>query len=1402
MSSDGASLTIRVTDVGEFVRHHSCQRRFALGFDHQRLFRQLPFTEQLHRTIDPVLAEQGKLREQEWALSLEDRGIEPLALPERIPGRGAPFVELAQQLAGLHAGQERFAREVQVGGELGSFSLHGRIDFAILRWDPDAHKPLLWLVECKASRRDHTYQRIQVVLYQMLVEQWMAQQPLWVGEHRLGPEDLRVAVVRMDEATHQMMALEALRPLERTHQLAVDIGLLLRQGGPLTQALQAPLEELPYQLEGKCDGCLFHVHCMAESARLRRLELLGLAPEVIRSLQRAGVTDLESLADMPLDGAAANALRADPECNQDVEALKLRAQARRLHLPGAQRPPDTYEVRPLPHRGQGHLPPHQQPQGARLLRVYLNVHYDYAENRVGALAAHITDSDGELYAVWGRQGEGEPQASPEVKETWRHQGRRSLRSLRGVSVVEIKQGEWTGRYDADSAAEQSLLRAFLGKVVRQLQLQAPAPEVPIHFYVWSQREIQLLLESCERAGGGLLRYMRELLGCRQSLEQLIYSSLEHEVQSRYTTAWTGRGLSVATSLPWFGRRFHWRRRVGQQVHDLDQVLARDLFDFQAPLHLDPQGQWCSPEDPEARAVNVEIRPRFYDNLSAPYWRAYWGTLPQADDPEVDPQAREALLAYQRAAAPGVLEAYLEARVHALRWLEERMLPKNPDLRKPPMELSSLPSFRLETDSPAAAAVDYLRLDQHIKFAQWLRDHLMPPSLRVAAGESVPVRELRRLDDRGRRLRGQLDPVPYLMDREQLMRRCSLRPGKMVRLTPVRQGPHHGQSVEDLLDQGRTCMVDAVHWDQGTVDLSVIPSGQGNYYTLNSQDFSRGEPFGCATLDASITNFVDAKVEKRLAPTQGRLRGAHMEAWFDPVRPSIPPQQPLEEPTAQALRHLLEHLALPTGQGRAAPLLPERVEIILRGLNSRIQLIQGPPGTGKTMVTALAVLTRILARRQPGDLVLITAHTHTAVDTLLRRIDAVTELVAQAAGSLPGLHWPGVRLGKIFSSRDQAEASDLGGRVRAYPAQGSYRDIQAQGKEGVVILGATTSAMLKWVAHLNKDIKAYKEEPEGFQAPFLVVDEASMMVFAHFFALATLVSPQGELLLAGDHRQLAPIAAHDWDREDRPPAQFFRMHASAFDAVSRLRHPDEQDRLVRKRRVQDSQVRRDGLETTFRLPPAIRRLIQPLYDMDALVLRGPRHQRPPSLRRVAPSLGSIWGSGHSLYLVVHQEGQSRQSNPFEAHLVRHILDAGLDAEAVEPHSVVVMTPHRAQRALLQGMLAEYEDLVRMVDTVERMQGGESQTVIYSATVSDPVAIAQETAFLMNLERTNVAFSRPKRRLVVICGQALLDFVPPRLEDYQTALLWKQLRALCDTPLAGGELGVTPYQVRVWGSEGED
>ena len=96
----------------------------------------------------------------------------------------------------------------------------------------------------------------------------------------------------------------------------------------------------------------------------------------------------------------------------------------------------------------------------------------------------------------------------------------------------------------------------------------------------------------------------------------------------------------------------------------------------------------------------------------------------------------------------------------------------------------------------------------------------------------------------------------------------------------------------------------------------------------------------------------------------------------------------------------------------------------------MQLIQGPPGTGKTTTTALAVLLRVLAGGRPGDVVLLSAHTHTALDNLLERIDRYLEPFRRHAAAA-GRRLPTVRLVKVHTNDPSQHV--VGGSVENLPA---------------------------------------------------------------------------------------------------------------------------------------------------------------------------------------------------------------------------------------------------------------------------------------------------------------------------------------------------------------------------------
>jgi superfamily I DNA and/or RNA helicase len=337
---------------------------------------------------------------------------------------------------------------------------------------------------------------------------------------------------------------------------------------------------------------------------------------------------------------------------------------------------------------------------------------------------------------------------------------------------------------------------------------------------------------------------------------------------------------------------------------------------------------------------------------------------------------------------------------------------------------------------------------------------------------------------------------------------------------------------------------------------------------------------------------------------------------------------------------------------------------------------------------------------------------------------------------------------------------------------------------VLVIGGTTNAILKMINKLNTKQKFLRDYPQGFKTTTLIVDEASMMVFPHFLALATLVKDDGEIMLAGDHRQLAPIITHDWENEDRPPVLLYQPYVSAYQAIQNLKENLDIE-------ISDEAILRSALDYTHRLPHEIRELIARLYRKDNIELQGKPRDENIKQDEITGTWEKLLQGNGGLYLVVHDERESKRSNQIELKIIKNILDAG---GKIPDGSTAIITPHRAQRSLLKTQLANYYGkAVDVIDTVEKVQGGERDNVIVSATASNPSAIGKTVEFILSLNRSNVAFSRVKKRLIVVCSKTLLDYIPKEIEHYEEATLWKALRSECTDTLFNDN--IDKHQVQV-------
>ncbi len=1335
------SSRLIVTDIGEYIDKGSCERNLKLRLDKGREARRFPFYGAVRKPMDPILAMNGRELEDRWEEDFS-RTMTFLNPSETDDGKGEmTWGEFIATVKDIAPGTAVFAREVEISRQIGAFIVSGRMDFVLLRWEGGA--PVLRIVECKASRRDKTYHRVQIAAYRLMVEGSLKDGALVQLGERFKGLRLESVVARIDEVSNQNQDALALPSLDLEGEMD-DLRHLLSPDGPFVKIEDAQLEQLHYRLEQKCDTCLYCPICMPESARLRRIELIGIDPSAVKVLVENGIENIDDLAELDLASETAQQLRRTAGFNADLGDLIVRAKARRSTL--VDHDNDERGVMTRPNPGVGQLPAYQNGGGPRLVRVYLDVEYDYIENRLAALAAHVTDSDMPLITRTSRV-EGRNQHDPAVVEGDHKTG--ECRPVRGKEVVSYIGGPWTGDQGGDDGREGAMVREFFERLVDAIVEFAKGDEKrPLHFYVWSKNDMNHLIDSCTRAGGSLLHSLTELLGCRERcqgpMEQLIFTPLRDEIDQKVVLGYTGHSLAIATSLGWYGfPYFHWTRMVDEEPIDLSRAFRRDIFDFRMSLNLDQQNEWCERDDPRGHPEFFEIRTKFDSGISAPYWYAMWGILPVAENK----RDRTLMDDYRRGGKPNPLSAFLKAKCQALRWLEERLF-KNEGIVKPPVPIDTLRQIDLHFKGRydlVNACLDFMRLDHHIRKVDFVTSCMRSPSVRVAEGLAVPLKDVIdiELEDGNHIVRGTLDLERFSLDPDVFFSVCMIGDDSFVRISPYSGTPDRGQSVRDVLDHGITAKVRTFDRTTGTFAAQIIPARRDNDpagYILPSLPFDSKIPF--ALVEEGISAYVQNRVDDWLSYN----RNAPAVQWFNPESPAIPARRPLPPEKIGECRNVLRAMKVVDRS-----LDEVQVQACLDGLESTVQLLLGPPGTGKTNTTAAAILLRLAST--PGrKLFLVSANTHTAVDELTERLRIALPSFRRASAETGFRDNPV----SILRIRDGASSPE---KVAAENVQ-LIKTTLAQ--NDVVVCGSVNE-----ILKLGKSFDKSGWLPSHRRANGLIVDEASMMLFPDFLALGTMVSPDGEIMLAGDHMQLSPITSHDWENETREQMVRMTPHESAYVMVKRLCSKCGRNAL-----------RQSELTLTYRLSEELIHLISDVYKDEGVTLTSMRAS-PAKSGRIG-SFADIWRQ-EGIYLVVHDESGSRKINGFEVRIVRDIIASRPGGvKGIKPESVSIITPHRAQRGALKAFLTEdYDKQIKMIDTVERLQGGECDTIIVSGTQSDMNGIGESAEFILNLNRTNVIFSRAKERLIVVCSKTLLDSVPADIEDYQSSQLWKRLRSMCDT-----------------------
>lgn len=372
---------------------------------------------------------------------------------------------------------------------------------------------------------------------------------------------------------------------------------------------------------------------------------------------------------------------------------------------------------------------------------------------------------------------------------------------------------------------------------------------------------------------------------------------------------------------------------------------------------------------------------------------------------------------------------------------------------------------------------------------------------------------------------------------------------------------------------------------------------------------------------------------------------------------------------------------------------ERAVRVANDLDRTTLAIQGPPGAGKTYTGARIIRALIKAGRKVG----VTANSHAVIRNLLREVTAQAEA--------------------------EGETVLVGARVREAGEEGSgIREFEDSNEEALDALASGTVQVLGGTAWLwaAKDLAGTVD--------VLVVDEAGQMSLANVLAVS---QAAGSLVLLGDPLQL-----------DQPQ----KAHHPDGVGVSALEHVlGEAGTMPADRGI--------FLPTTYRMSPALCAFTSELFYENKL-------EAKPGLERQVLA-GTRGFDGSRLWLVPVEHEGNQDASDEEVDAVASLVDALLVPganwidERGEPHPLTgadlrLVAPFNAQVNRLSERLSGIP-----VGTVDKFQGQTAAVVIYSMATSRPEDAPHGMAFLYSHNRLNVATSRARCAVFVVCSPRLLE-----------------------------------------------
>jgi hypothetical protein len=374
-------------------------------------------------------------------------------------------------------------------------------------------------------------------------------------------------------------------------------------------------------------------------------------------------------------------------------------------------------------------------------------------------------------------------------------------------------------------------------------------------------------------------------------------------------------------------------------------------------------------------------------------------------------------------------------------------------------------------------------------------------------------------------------------------------------------------------------------------------------------------------------------------------------------------------------------------------------------------VTGPPGTGKSTVIARCCFD-LIGEYSP---VLVVAPTNAMVDSILVKIDY---LLKNIKFELPKGFV--IRYGNITELR------------YSYPHLSKYTiDVMVQqqpqtqqqqfprnvcNKIRLCMDLLQNARIILCTDYIAKDLQ------NVIEAGAIIVDEAGLVSLdKNGTAFSPLRNNNGKVVVIGDDRQLPP-PSHDY------------LATSLFRSILRY--------------FQTTLLRRE-----YRFNQDILDLINPYYDYKLVADLSVSNISTADIARknndvINNKLRKILQHDKKI-VFVDTNASSREDKHFvnrgEVSIVGDIVNGCLNMGI---NSIMIMTPYKQQERMMQLNLQHHHTQGIRIGTVDKFQGQEDEVTIISMVRSNKKSDYHEAIGFVNIPRSCVAFSRSKRKTIIV------------------------------------------------------